>query len=100
MFLINSRDIYSKECQIKIGRDGIDLIYQDKTIEIPINKLKRFLSHSTNTTKKYSHYELLEENKIVIIGRIDDVLKELNFYTDENCDIIVHWLRKNVFMVM
>ena len=51
MFLINSRDIYSKECQIKIGRDGVDLIYEDKTIEIPINKLKRFVSHSQELLK-------------------------------------------------
>ena len=96
MFLINSRDIYSQECQIKIGRYGVDLIYDDKTIEIPITKLKRFVSHSTGNTRKQADYELLEENRIVIIGRINERLTEMNFYTDEDCDIIVHWLKKNI----
>ena len=96
MFLINTRDIYSKECQIKIGRDGVDLIYQDETIEIPINKLKRFVSYSNENTRRQGHYELLQENRIVVIGRINDRLTEMNFYTDENCDLIVHWLRKNI----
>lgn len=96
MFFINSRDLDYNECQIKIGRDGLDLIYKNRTVEIPINRLKRFVSHSVKETKKYHQYESLDENKIVIIARIDDSLKELNFFTDENCDIIVHWLRKNI----
>lgn len=96
MFLINCRDIYSKECQIKIGRDGLDLIYEDETIEIPINKLKRFVSYSIGNTRRQADYELLEDNRIVIIGRINEVLTEMNFFTDENCDIIAHWLKKNI----
>ena len=38
-----------------------------------------------------------EENRIVVIGRINDRLTEMNFYTDENCDLIVHWLRKKKY---
>ena len=88
MFLINCRDIYSKECQIKIGREGVDFIYDDKIVEIPINKLKRFVSYSIGNARRRADYELLEENRIVIIGRINEVLTEMNFFTDENCDII------------
>ena len=96
MFLINSRDFNNNECQIKIERGGVDLIYNNRTLNIPINNLKKFISHSIKETKKYQQYESLDENKIVIIARIDNVLTELNFFTDENCDIIVHWLRKNI----
>ena len=98
MFLINAYDIYySKECQIKVGREGIEVKYDTYTLDIPIIRLKRFESDPAITKKnKNSDYELLDENKITIIARIKDNLKRIEYTTDENCDIIVHWLKKNI----
>ena len=37
MFLINAYDIYySKECQIQVGREGIQVKYDTYTLDIPI----------------------------------------------------------------
>ena len=98
MFLINAYDIYySKECQIQVGREGILVKYDTYTLDIPITRLKRFESNPAITKKnKYSDYELLDENKIIIIARIKNNLKRIEYTTDENCDVIVHWLRKNI----
>ena len=100
MFLIEATNISdpneSRFCQLNISRNGIKIVYQDSTIVVPINKFKRAFSISPNKPKRRHGYQEITENKLLIDCKINDILHNLTFSTEENCDPIIYWLRNNI----
>ena len=100
MFLIEATNITepdsNKFCQLNIDRTGIKIIYQDSTVIIPINKFKRAFSISPNKPRTRKGYQEITENKLLIDCKINDIVHNLTFSTEENCDPIIYWLRDNI----